>query len=156
MVFTVEEKKIRQRIASKKWVDKSKDKLKQYRLNNPRIWAISNWKTQGLITPNYELVYNRYVNSTNCEQCGHDYSYYKKHMDHIHVNNVIDNFRAILCQKCNSNSCENNTSGTPNMYKTVTGWAYDVTYKKVRHRKQLKTKEEAIAYKTHYELTLFD
>ena len=77
-------------------------------------------------------------------------------MDHEHINNVIDNFRAILCHKCNVNSCENNTSGYPNINKTVTGWIYRVTYKKVRHSKTFKTKEEAIAYKTHYELTLFD
>jgi len=171
MVFTIEEKKIKKAIAGKKWAAENKDKVKlsgkkwraenkdyykQYFLDNPRSCKIADWKRKGLITPDYNIIYDRYANSTNCEQCNHDYSYYIKHMDHEHINNVIDNFRAILCHKCNVNSCENNTSGYPNINKTVTGWAYDVTYKKVRHRKQLKTKEDAIAYKTHYELTLFD
>tara|TARA_R110000803_G_scaffold101626_1_gene169558 strand:+ start:44 stop:514 length:471 start_codon:yes stop_codon:yes gene_type:complete len=156
-MLTVGEKKIRKAIAAKKYNDKNKDKKKQYRLNNPKMWTMSNWKTQGLITPDYNIIYNRYVNSTNCEQCGHDYSYYRKHMDHEHIDNVVCNFRAILCHKCNCNRRNKcNAAGTPNIYKYDTGWRYKVTYKKVRHWKQFKTKEEAIAYKTHYELTLFD
>ena len=155
-MLTVEEKKIRQRISVKKWADKNKDKIKLYRFNNRRLYKISQWKTQGLITPDYNIIYNRYVNSTNCEQCGHDYSYYIKHMDHEHIDNVVCNFRAILCHKCNSNSMLTNKSGFPNISKHGNYWRYQVTYKKVLHTKQFKTKPEAIAYKIEYELTLFD
>ena len=156
MVFTIEEKKIRKAIAAKKYNDKNKDKLKQYRLNNPGMCRIEKWKLKGLITTDYNIIYNRYVNSTNCEKCNHDYSYYKKNMDHEHINNVVCNFRAILCHKCNVNRNGKNTTGTPNIHKHAVGWCYQVVYKKVRHWKLFKTKPEAIAYKIQYELTLFD
>ena len=155
-MLTVEEKLIRKAKSAKKWNDKNKHKIKQYYLNNPRMYKIAEWKKQGLITPDYNLVYNRWLNSKNCEQCDHDYSYYRKHMDHIHIDNVVCNFRAILCHKCNVNSRKSNTSGYPNIHKYTYGWAYSVTYKKVRHWKYFKTKPEAIEYKLEYELTLFD
>ena len=105
------------------------------------------WKSYGVVG-DLEDIYNKWNNSTSCEKCSHDYSYYKKCMDHCHVSGE---FRNILCDACNSNDKVNNTSGYPNIIKNKGGWTYEKNIKKVRHRKWFKTKEEAIAYKLEFE-----
>lgn len=109
---------------------------------------INKWVHMGLIANDYREVYDRWLFSFQCEKCGHDYSYHKKCMDHSHENG---SFRAILCNACNVNDNCRNSSGYPNIMKNISGWEYDRTIKKVRHRKWFKTKEEAIAYKLEFE-----
>jgi hypothetical protein len=64
-----------------------------------KVNTCSSWKSQGLITDNIDEVYERYINSKNCECCGNEYKQYKdKHMDHNHKTGA---FRNILCRRCN-------------------------------------------------------
>ena len=113
----------------------------------PRIY---DWKKRGLISNDYDSIYSRWKNSTNCEKCGHDYSYWKKCMDHNHKTGA---FRNILCQKCNANDKQNNTSGYPNISysKRDKTWDYRKILVKKLYRKTFKTKNEAIIYKWLYE-----
>ena len=113
-------------------------------------YAIKRWKARGLISTDYDLIYTRYINSTNCEKCGHDYSYYRKHMDHCHSTGT---FRNILCHACNVNDRNTNTSGYPNItYESKRKkWAYQKIIRGKKHNKRFQTKNEAIIYKWLYE-----
>jgi hypothetical protein len=63
-----------------------------------KVRTISSWKRIGLID-DYDLVYERYFNSTNCECCGNEYLNSRdKHMDHCHN---TGKFRNVLCRNCN-------------------------------------------------------
>ena len=110
---------------------------------------ISGWKNVGLIHDDYDMLYDKWFNCKNCEKCGHDFSYWKKCMDHCHVTGL---FRNILCLKCNSNLRMDNTSGIPNISIDGGGWAYRKQIKKVKLYKWFKTKEEAINYKESVEM----
>lgn len=115
-----------------------------------RSSIIRRWRHRGLISDDEAEVYDRWEGSFECEKCKHDYSYYKKCMDHCHITGA---FRAILCHSCNANNKMNNTSGYPNIQKRKDRnyWVYEKNIKKVRHRKLFKTKGEAIAYKLEIE-----
>jgi len=87
--------------------------------------SICNWQTTGLILSSEEEgfeIYDRYINSTQCEKCGNKYKSTKdKHMDHSHeIDDKWGYFRNILCRSCNSKRCKipsNNTSGYLGIYK---------------------------------------
>jgi hypothetical protein len=65
-----------------------------------KVHTISGWKRRGMICDDYDKVYERYFNSTNCECCGKEYNLNQmdKHMDHCHN---TGKFRNILCRNCN-------------------------------------------------------
>lgn len=75
------------------------------------------WKQYGLITDNFDELYNRYINSSQCEKCKTPYKNRKdRHMDHCHL---TGEFRNILCHKCNTMEQQivfSNT-GNKNIYK---------------------------------------
>mgnify|MGYP003639759899 CR=1 FL=1 len=135
-------------VFDKKAYDKQYNKLD--RIKNPKRYTIKRWKELGLISNEYDLIYSRWKNSTNCEKCGHDYSYYRKDMDHCHK---TGEFRAILCHSCNSNDNSKNSSGYPNISYDKTGkrWRYVKTIRKIVHIKSFKTKYEAIIFKWLHE-----
>ena len=59
------------------------------------------WKKRGLISEDYDEIYNKYLNTEFCEMCkikmeGRGKN--KKCMDHSHLNGQ---FRKILCNNCN-------------------------------------------------------
>ena len=124
---------------------------KNDRIKNPKKYTILKWKEIGLISTDYDLIYSCWKNSTNCEKCQHDYSYWHKCMDHNHITGA---FRNILCSSCNSNDKDNNTTGYPNISygKRDKLWRYQKSVKKINHSKFFKTKNEAIIYKWLYEL----
>ncbi len=111
---------------------------------------IAGWISRGLISDDYEDIYDKWLKSTSCEKCEHDYSYWKKCMDHDHTTGA---FRNILCNSCNLNIRMDNTSGYPNIHKSGQGWRYQKRKKKVTHMKWFKTKDEAIKYKLEFEST---
>jgi hypothetical protein len=123
---------------------------------------ISRWKYGGL-KDDYNMVWDRYINSTNCEnpKCNVVYGNYGdgtgtfKCMDHDHTPGLENNFRNILCHRCNSNLNKRNTSGTPNISKTKTGWRYIRAINGKIHCKQLKYYYDAIVYKYLYEAFTF-
>ncbi len=66
--------------------------------------TIESWINQGLISGNYDEIYERYLNCKNCEECGCEFSIRGdgegrwKDMDHCHETNL---FRNVLCHVCN-------------------------------------------------------
>ena len=68
--------------------------------------TLSTWKFNGLISDNYEEIYDRYINCNNCEECNCEFSTKGdgvgkfKVMDHDHITGL---FRNILCNNCNLN-----------------------------------------------------
>ena len=122
MVLSEEEKKERRRISVKNYYQKNKEKIneysQEYRDNNKekineyrqtqkgkRSRKISDWKRRGLFSKDYNLLYENYLKSTNCEECGVEYGEYGdgtgtwKCMDHNHETGL---FRNYLCNSCNT------------------------------------------------------
>ena len=77
--------------------------LKQWKLDNPKKNQIAKWKNWGL-KDNYDMVWDRFINSTNCENPKCNVLYGKfgdgtgtfKCMDHDHTPGLENNFRNIL------------------------------------------------------------
>ena len=125
-----------------------KEYMKQYKKTPQFIKTkrIGNWKTQGLIG-DYEAIYDRYVNTTNCDLCNVELceglkGRNRKCMDHDHD---TGEFRNIVCHICNNNKSDtkkrtNNNSG----YKNV---SYDKNYNGWVYRKQFKGKDIHISNK---------
>jgi hypothetical protein len=140
--------------------DKKKAYMKQWALDNTKKTQISKWRHRGLKDDN-DMVYNRYINSTNCEnpKCNVVYGNYGdgtgtcKCMDHDHTPGLENNFRNILCHRCNVNLNMNNTSGTPNIYwdKKEKRWKYQRTLLGKGHKKSFNSYYETIIYKWLYE-----
>jgi len=59
---------------------------------------ISSWKKQGLISNDYNKIYDLYINTTNCDLCKTDLSKVKKCLEHNHN---TGEFRNIVCNRCN-------------------------------------------------------
>ena len=88
------------------------------------------WKYQGLIG-DYEEIYERYINTTNCELCNailEGKGGNKKCMEHNHQNGQ---FRNIVCHSCNIKKSDRkkskiNTSGYKNIEycKRKNLWVY--------------------------------
>lgn len=118
---------------------------------------ISNWKRRGIICPDYDALYERYIATTHCEKCNvvltAGCSRTGRCVDHDHSIDDRENVRAILCMACNLNDRCTNTSGVPNVcYNRQTDfWKYGKMVNSVLHQKLFKTKEEAIRYKYEIE-----
>ena len=131
---------------------------KEWRKNNPKKIKILDWKYNGL-RDDYDMVYDRYINSTHCENPKCNVIYGKigdgtgtwKCMDHDHTPGLENNFRNILCNRCNVNLNKKNTTGIPNIYKTSTGWRYKRIINGKTHRKRFNSYYEAVIYKWLYE-----
>jgi hypothetical protein len=65
---------------------------------------IYNWKSRGLICDDYNLIYEKYLNTLNCDNCNCLLTIDKylksstKCMDHDHNTGL---FRNIVCHSCN-------------------------------------------------------
>jgi hypothetical protein len=65
---------------------------------------ISHWRIRGLISDNYDEIYEKYINTTHCENCnielttGRFTTSTTRVMDHNHS---TGEFRNILCHSCN-------------------------------------------------------
>ena len=121
MVYTKEERKEYNRLYRLKNKEKIKEqnrlhyqenkgtiletqKLYHKTPNGKKVNTISSWKKNGLISNDYEAIYERYLNSKNCEECGCEYSIIGdgvgrwRCMDHDHITGL---FRNVLCNTCN-------------------------------------------------------
>ena len=88
--------------------EKTLECKKVYRENNPekrkKSNTIADWKRNGLICDDYDKLYELYLQSTNCDECGCKYSIYGdgvggwRCMDHCHTTGLFRNF---LCNTCN-------------------------------------------------------
>lgn len=125
--------------------------------NGKRINKINKLKQRGLICNEYEdyvTIYYHWLVSTNCEKCNCEFTKSNfKCMDHCHN---TGQYRNILCHSCNNYDNSNNTSGIPNISynKTYSTWRYCKKNNYKQHRRNFKTKEEAIEYKKQYESIL--
>lgn len=70
-------------------------------LKRHRYYTIYNWKRIGLIYSDYDELYNRYINTLECQHCHAEFkSTRDRHLDHCHI---TGQFRKIVCRKCNCN-----------------------------------------------------
>jgi|GEM_PF-3215343 len=66
-----------------------------------RYFTIKNWKRIGLIYPDYDELYQTYINTLECQHCLKEFkSTRDRCMDHDHQ---TGQFRMIVCKKCNVN-----------------------------------------------------
>ena len=85
----------------KEYYENNKKKRKEYRLSpsGKKSETICKWKQRGLIHDNYEELYDKYLNTTECEICKYVFDNTNwRCLDHDHETNL---FRQILCFKCN-------------------------------------------------------
>ena len=65
---------------------------------------ISQWKAQGIIFHDYELLHEMYIATFYCDECECELNKCtrsRKCVDHDHSITDKDNFRNILCHSCN-------------------------------------------------------
>ena len=91
----------------KKYREKNREKLiqydKNYRLTEIGLKRerIKNWKTSGIISEDYDKLYEYYLSVNECENCGIELNQddpTRKCLDHDHSTGL---FRNILCNYCN-------------------------------------------------------
>ena len=95
---------------SREWylknIDTRKEQIKKYDRTPEGMKSrrISSWKYQGIIFPDYDLLYQHWELTSHCDECrvflegcGNN----KKCCDHDHSITDRDNFRNILCNRCN-------------------------------------------------------
>ncbi len=129
--LTDEEKLERKRIASRKYAKKirenrskeEREKILKYNkeyyqqnrekeLERARNYSktpqgikssfISSWKQKGIICVDYDLMYEKYINTGNCEYCDKEFkNSLDRHLDHDHSITDKPNVRGILCRSCN-------------------------------------------------------
>tara|TARA_R110000822_G_scaffold214271_1_gene349361 strand:- start:12 stop:374 length:363 start_codon:yes stop_codon:yes gene_type:complete len=83
-----------------------KEKIEQYRQteNYKKLNRISGWKFSGVISNDFNLLHDKYINTNNCEECNVElihgnFGNNKKCLDHCHKSGE---FRNILCCGCNT------------------------------------------------------
>tara|TARA_R110000803_G_scaffold165902_1_gene229308 strand:- start:21 stop:467 length:447 start_codon:yes stop_codon:yes gene_type:complete len=134
MVLTDEQKKANKKASSKKWRDKNKGEIKvwgQKYYNNhiaerkeynqtekkkendkkrgrtpkaKKYKRIFTWKNYGVICDDWDKLYEKYINTKNCELCNIELTEGKntntrRSLDHNHYTGLVRN---ILCSNCNS------------------------------------------------------
>jgi len=100
--------------SNKKYGDNNKEKKKEYQIkysktpNGKKTNRISKWKRYGIITDNYDALYDHYLKTAYCDACRVKLTYDRhntattKVVDHDHKIRDAPNFRNILCHSCNS------------------------------------------------------
>ena len=91
------------RLANK---EKKTEYTKEYRKTETgkKSHRISCWKQFGVISDDFNLLYEKYINTNNCEECNVElihgnFGNNKKCLDHCHKSGE---FRNILCCGCNT------------------------------------------------------
>ena len=89
--------------SNKKWKEEHKEQIKQYNQTDQgkKTHRISTWKRIGLICDNIDKLYEHYLNTWECDNCGIEViegfrGANKRCMDHNHK---TGEFRNILCHR---------------------------------------------------------
>ena len=90
----------------KKYRDANKEKQKAYHAAyrktdiGKKSQRISEWKYSGLVSDDYDKIYDRYINTHTCDCCNLPIKEGKgsRVMDHCHE---TGKFRNVLCHHCN-------------------------------------------------------
>ena len=97
----------------KEWNEKNKEKRKQYNKEwnqseaGKKSKRIGQWKFKGIITEDYDALYEKYINTKNCELCDIVLTTNRyptkttRCLDHDHSITDRDNVRNIICNSCN-------------------------------------------------------
>ena len=99
--------KLKQR--KKEWYEKNKEKMKlipksDIKLKQSRIY---NWIRQGILCFDWDLLYDLFLSTTNCEFCNVELTIdqyatsTRKELDHNHHEKVLFNVNGVLCHSCN-------------------------------------------------------
>jgi len=148
---------------SKEYREKNKETLKQQRKEysktpqGKKVNKISKWKGRGLVSDNYDEIYERYISTTHCDLCkielydGGKTNTNTKCMEHDHI---TGEFRNIVCCNCNTNKSDrekskSNTTGYKNISynKRDKNWRYHKTFKGKTIHLTRKTKIEILCIK---------
>jgi hypothetical protein len=94
----------------KEYRERNKERIREYHknYNNTEIGRkshrIGEWKYSGLIADDYDAIYDRYINTHECDCCKLPIKEGKgsKVMDHCHK---TGKFRNVLCHNCNILRC---------------------------------------------------
>ena len=100
---------------------------------------IHSWKNQGIISDDWDTIYDRYMNATHCEECGEDFDSYKlnyrkheKHckqinprrLDHDHSTGKVRN---VVCHSCNVKRSYRDGRDNGLKWKPIIIWKYFAT-----------------------------
>jgi len=98
-------------IKAKEYRANNSEKIKEYwkSPNGRKATRINNWKRLGVISEDFDVLYDKYINTWICEKCeidlveGLKFSN-KKCLDHDHKTGLVRN---ILCNSCNNERWKN-------------------------------------------------
>jgi len=104
-----EENKEKIKERQQKYMKENKEKIKERQLNYAQTEAgkktnrIAMWKYIGVISDDWDALYEYYINCWECENCGVEliegiYCNNKRVLDHCHKTRL---FRNVLCSYCN-------------------------------------------------------
>tara|TARA_R110002020_G_scaffold167505_1_gene355845 strand:+ start:677 stop:1240 length:564 start_codon:yes stop_codon:yes gene_type:complete len=84
-------------------IDKFKEKERKSRVKRKKQRTIDNWKMRGVISDDYDKLYDKYINTLNCELCNVELTSGSKGgtrrcLDHCHITHL---FRNVVCHICN-------------------------------------------------------
>jgi len=105
-----EENKERNKERDREYYQKNKEKIKEYKKEYSKTEVgkksnrIKQWKQRGVVCDDFDALYDKYINTWNCENCNVELvegkcGNNKRCLDHDHTTSL---FRAILCNYCNS------------------------------------------------------
>ena len=102
------------------------------------IWT---WKKSGVIHDDFDILYEEYINTFNCNHCGKEF---KKRidrcLDHDHESGL---FRKIVCQSCNnSDNYIKYPNGIPSLNERRKKYREDNKQKEIDRRKKYRTENK--------------
>jgi len=77
--------------------NKERSKKNSQTENGKKSRKISDWIYKGVICKDFDKMYDRYINTNNCEWCNKDITK-RRYIEHNHSSREV---RGIVCQSCN-------------------------------------------------------
>ena len=82
--------------------EKGRERARRYRQSEKgkKFFTINNWKVRGIISDDFDKVYDEYIKTTHCKLCNHEFiDTTERCLDHCHQTGTIRN---IICRACNT------------------------------------------------------